>query len=141
MNLALGERGNFMVDEPADIPSEPEAGVPATLEEEIVKIPVVISLDIPDKPEGATAVMEEQKEATSVSDRSEEVSAPVIKEVEEKVAIEGAICVTGMNPSGNSTAIVMEAVKELQFQRNLEGLPRKQLKLCHRASMKLMQVL
>ncbi|XP_066355084.1 uncharacterized protein [Miscanthus floridulus] len=110
MTLALGERGNFMVDEPADIPSEPEAGVPATLEEEIVKIPVVTSLDIPDKPEeGATAVMEEHKEATSVSDRSEEVSAPVIKEVEEKVAIEGAICVTGMNPSGNNTAIVMEA--------------------------------
>ncbi|XP_066357765.1 uncharacterized protein [Miscanthus floridulus] len=110
MTPALGERGNFMVDEPPDIPSEPEAGVPATLEEEIVKIPVVISLVIPDKAEErATAVMEEQKEATGVSDRSEEVSAPVIKEVEEKVAIEGAICVTGMNPSGNNTAIVMEA--------------------------------
>ncbi|ONM42183.1 Plant mobile domain protein family [Zea mays] len=110
MILALGERGNFMVDEPPDIQSEPEAVVPATLDEEIVKIPEVISLDIPDKPEeGATAVMEEQKEATSVSDRSEEASALVIGEVEEKVAIEGAICVTGMNPSGNNSATVMEA--------------------------------
>lgn len=113
MTPSLGERGNFMVDEPPDIPSEPEAGVPATQEEEIVKSPVVISLDVPDKPEGgATALMEEQKEANSVSDRSEEASARVIEEVEEKVAIEGAICVTGMNPSGNNTAVVMEADEE-----------------------------
>ncbi|XP_062186910.1 uncharacterized protein LOC133890527 isoform X2 [Phragmites australis] len=110
MNPALGERGNFIVDKPLDIPSEPERGVTETLEEEILNIPVDRSLDTTDRPEeGATAVMELQKEASGVSDRSEEVTAPVIEEIVEKVAIDGVICVTEMGPSEKDIAIVMEA--------------------------------
>ncbi|XP_062190501.1 uncharacterized protein LOC133893490 isoform X2 [Phragmites australis] len=107
MSPALGERGNFIVDKPPYIPSEPEGHVTATLEEEKLNIPVDRSLNITDRPEGATAVMELENEASSGSDRPEEVTAPVIEEKE--VAIEGDICVTGMYQLEKTIAIVKEA--------------------------------
>uniref|UniRef100_A0A0A9CZW2 Uncharacterized protein n=1 Tax=Arundo donax TaxID=35708 RepID=A0A0A9CZW2_ARUDO len=114
MNPTLGDRGNFVVDKPPDLSNEPEGGgVTETLEEEILNISVDVSLDITDRPEeGTTVVMELQKEASGVSDRSEELTAPVIEEIEEeKVAIEGPICFRETCPSEKNIAIVMKAVE------------------------------
>uniref|UniRef100_A0A0A9D0T9 Aminotransferase-like plant mobile domain-containing protein n=1 Tax=Arundo donax TaxID=35708 RepID=A0A0A9D0T9_ARUDO len=111
MHLALGERGNFIVYRPPDVPSgEPEGGVTETLEEEKLNIPVDRSLDITDRPEGAPAVMELPKEASGVSDRAAELTTPAIQEIEEeKVAIEGAICIRETSPSEKDIAIVTKA--------------------------------
>ncbi|KAL6647240.1 hypothetical protein ACP70R_014677 [Stipagrostis hirtigluma subsp. patula] len=105
---AISDRGNFIVDKCPDIPIESE-GVTLTVEEKKPNIPVDRSLGISGQPaEGATEVMELEKQVSGVSDRPEEDTAPVIEEKEDKVAAEGAICFTGMNTEEKSIVAVTE---------------------------------
>ncbi|KAL6880352.1 hypothetical protein ACP4OV_011917 [Aristida adscensionis] len=115
INPAIPDRGNFIVDKLPSMPNEPEGGVTAKLEDKSPpSIPVDRSFDITGQlGEGATEVMESEKEVSGVSKRPEEATAPVREETEEKVSTQEAICVTEVSgvsdkPDETTTPIIEE---------------------------------